>query len=43
MREFGGLPGIRDVGAIESALARPYCGYYRAIEKKAAALATLWF
>lgn len=29
---------MRDRGAIESALARPYCGYYRSIDKKAAAL-----
>jgi death-on-curing protein len=38
LREFGGLQGIRDLGTIESSLARPYCGYYRPIEKKAAAL-----
>ena len=38
MHEYGGRPGIRDIGAIESALARPYCGYFRRIEKKAAAL-----
>lgn len=36
--DFGGLPGIRDTNVIESAIARPYCGYYRPIEKKAAAL-----
>jgi death on curing protein len=35
---FGGLRGIRDLGAIEAAVARPYCGYYRSIAKKAAAL-----
>jgi death on curing protein len=35
---FGGLQGIRDLGAIEAAIARPYCGYYRSIAKKAAAL-----
>jgi death-on-curing protein len=35
---FGGLRGIRDLGAIEAAIARPYCGYYRSIAKKAAAL-----
>jgi len=35
---YGGLQGIRDLGAIESAVARPYCGYYRSIAKKAAAL-----
>jgi death on curing protein len=38
LRQFGGRPGIHSLGAIESALARPYCGYYRRIEKKAAAL-----
>jgi death on curing protein len=35
---FGGLRGIRDRGAIEAAVARPYCGYYRSIAKKVAAL-----
>lgn len=35
---YGGLHGVRDLGAIESAIARPYCGYYRSIAKKAAAL-----
>jgi death on curing protein len=35
---YGGLQGVRDLGAIESAIARPYCGYYRSIAKKAAAL-----
>lgn len=34
----GGSDGIRDLGAIEAAIARPYMGYYRAIESKAAAL-----
>lgn len=38
MRQFGGLPGIHSLAAIESALARPYCGYYRRMEKKGAAL-----
>jgi death-on-curing protein len=36
--EFGGLPGIRDQGLIESAIARPFSGYYRSIAGKAAAL-----
>lgn len=36
--EFGGLPGLRDQGLVEAALARPYTGYYRSIEAKAAAL-----
>jgi death-on-curing protein len=35
---IGGLKGVRDLGAIEAAVARPYCGYYRSIAKKAAAL-----
>jgi death-on-curing protein len=35
---FGGLPGIRDLGLIESAVSRPFTGYYRSIESKAAAL-----
>lgn len=34
----GGLLGVRDRGIIESALARPYCGYYKSIAEKAAAL-----
>lgn len=38
LAEFGRLPGIRDLTLIESALARPYTGYYRSIAKKAAAL-----
>lgn len=36
---FGGLSGIRDKGSIEAAITRPYLGYYRTIEAKAAALA----
>jgi death-on-curing protein len=36
--EFGGLPGIRDQGLIESAIARAYSGYYRSIAGEAAAL-----
>ncbi|MDE2227921.1 MAG: type II toxin-antitoxin system death-on-curing family toxin [Alphaproteobacteria bacterium] len=35
---FGGLPGVRDRGSIEAAIARPYSGYYRSIARKAAAL-----
>jgi death-on-curing protein len=34
----GGLEGVRDLGAIEAAIARPYSGYYRSIAGKAAAL-----
>lgn len=35
---FGGIGGIRDRGAIEAAIGRPYTGYYRTIAQKAAAL-----
>ncbi|MBK7926410.1 MAG: type II toxin-antitoxin system death-on-curing family toxin [Bryobacterales bacterium] len=35
---FGGLPGVRDRGALESALARPRSGYYRDLIEEAAAL-----
>ncbi len=34
----GGLDGVRDLGLIQSAIARPYLGYYRSIYDKAAAL-----
>jgi death-on-curing protein len=36
--QFGGSLGIRDRGAIESALARPQSGYYADIIQEAAAL-----
>jgi death on curing protein len=35
---FDGLSGLRDIGSIEAAIARLYCGYYRPIAQKAAAL-----
>jgi death on curing protein len=35
---FGGLAGIRDEASIHAAITRPYTGYYRKIEEKAAAL-----
>ena len=35
---FGGRPGVINLGSIESAIVRPYSGYYRAIRHKAAAL-----
>lgn len=35
---FGGAPGIRDGGLLESALYRPQTGYYEALEEMAAAL-----
>lgn len=37
--KFGGLPGIRDVALLESAIGRPYTGYYPRMHHKAAALA----
>jgi death-on-curing protein len=38
IRRYGGAPGIRDVGALESALHRPRSGYYDSIIDEAAAL-----
>lgn len=35
---FGGAPGIRDVGGIKSALARPRTGYYADLIDEAAAM-----
>lgn len=35
---FGGARGVIDLGLVESAIARPYSGYYRAMHRKAAAL-----
>ena len=35
---FGGEPGLRDLGALESALMRPQIGYYDGIIEEAAAL-----
>jgi len=36
--KFGGRPGIPNIGLVEAAIGRPYVGYYRSIERKAAAL-----
>jgi death on curing protein len=36
--EFGGASGVRDLGALESALFRPRTGYYRDVVEEAAAL-----
>ena len=36
--EFGGSSGIRDLAALESALARPQTGHYKNIEEESAAL-----
>ncbi len=35
---FGGSPGVRDMGALESALHRPHSGYYDRLSQQAAAL-----
>ena len=35
---FGGPPGVRDLGLLESALYRPRTGYYKDIAEMAAAL-----
>ena len=35
---FGGSPGIRDSGGLESAVMRPQCGYYSDVLSEAAAL-----
>ena len=35
---FGGSPGLRDMGALESALLRPQMGYYEGLIEEAAAL-----
>ena len=35
---FGGAQGVRDLGALEAALARPQSGYYRDVIEEAAAL-----
>jgi death-on-curing protein len=36
--EFGGARGLRDVGALESAVMRPQSGYYKSIIEEASAL-----
>lgn len=38
IERFGGAPGIRDMGALESALLRPQSGYYERLAQQAAAL-----
>lgn len=38
LRLFGGAPGIRDLGLVESALLRPQTGYYSGVIEEAAAL-----
>ena len=36
--EFGGSKGLRDIGSLESALARPRIGHYKNIHEESAAL-----
>ncbi len=38
IHEFGGSMGLRDMGALESALLRPQMGYYDGIIEEAAAM-----
>ena len=38
IREFGGSTGLRDAGALASALMRPQLGYYDGLVEEAAAL-----
>ena len=38
IERYGGAPGVRDAGALESALHRPQTGYYDTLVHEAAAL-----
>ena len=38
IKRYGGTDGIRDMGAVESAVARPQSGYYKDVNESAAAL-----
>lgn len=38
LERFGGQPGIRDLGMLQSALGRPQTGYYDTLWQQAAAL-----
>jgi len=38
IERYGGAPGVRDAGALESALHRPQTGYYDSVIHQAAAL-----
>lgn len=38
LKTFGGAPGVRDRGALKSALGRPQSGHYRDLIEQAAAL-----
>jgi len=38
IKRFGGSDGVRDMGSLESAVARPQSGYYKDVIESAAAL-----
>lgn len=38
LERFGGSQGVRDLGLLDSALARPQSGYYTSLSEEAAAL-----
>ncbi len=38
IRQYGGTDGVRDMGALESALFRPQTGYYKDLIEESAAL-----
>ncbi len=38
LARFGGTPGVRDLGLLDSALQRPQSGYYETLSLQAAAL-----
>ena len=38
IEKYGGHPGVREPGALESALIRPQMGYYESLPEQAAAL-----
>ena len=38
LTRYGGAPGVRDMGAVEAAVFRPQCGYYKSIAEEATAL-----
>lgn len=35
---FGGLPGVKDINLVHSAIGRPYSGYHKSLPEKAAAI-----
>jgi death on curing protein len=37
IEHYGGAPGVRDLGVVESALGRPRSGYYQTLAEQAAA------